>query len=1594
MGLIRTNQRVISVLTIFVLVFSIFQSANVRAMPNNPRTATKAPHKTTEQPRATNNGPHAATEAPQQSPVISGNEVTFYYKGTGNETTVLLAGDFNDWATEGEKAIHLEKGGDNVWSATIQLEHGSFTYKYVVDGQWIADPLNPHQMDDGYGGKNSFVTVGETADSRKVVLVGDLQDELGHSSEWDPAAQMTEMTHIGNDFYMFKGRLPKGTYHYKIAINGSWSENYGAGGQKDGPDITLNVEEDREITFYYHDKTHKIADSTYYQMIPVDQTPRLVGDLQPEIGAGSEWNPAESTAFLLDDDFDNIYTYKTSIPKGKHEFKIVLGDKWEGTEAYPANNCVLNVLEDTEITFSFDNKIKTVLTDYHSGGSDGVVNKEKLYHHTWETAYRKPFGAVQVGETITFRLSAKKDDLTRASVYIKNYLTGNSKMIKMSYAGWMDVEGQGKVDFWEASFTPSEKGVHGYKFIVGDQEATAEYGEDTTEGGTGVAVNKNAGLFQLTVYDPDYRTPDWMKEAIVYQIFPDRFFNGNEKNDDAKKYARGYEPIERTKSWYELPDNPRIKEKDPSQYTGDGIWSNDFFGGDIAGIQKKLDYLQSLGVNTIYLNPIAYAASNHKYDATNYQEIDPMFGTPEEFEAFTKELGRRGMHLILDGVFNHVADDSIYFDRYGKYDIVGAYEYWSTVYDLMNEKGLSLKEAEKEATKKFKKEGQKFSRYEFHHWFHIENEKVDVGTPNERYKYQAWWGFDSLPEIKSVPGKAVDHDSELNNKPFAKYIMYENNSVAKLWIKRGGSGWRLDVANEVDMEFWREFRKELKNQKLKRGATLKNGEEPLILGEIWDDASKYFIGDQYDSVMNYRFERAVMDFLKNGKAENAEAQLKAVQEDYPKEAFYALMNLMGSHDTPRAIFLLGNGTDTYERAEWDPNYNHELGKKRLKLAAIFQMGYPGAPTIYYGDEAGVTGSKDPDDRRTYPWGKEDKDLLRHYQTVGKIRQKHKDLFAYGDLFHVYAKDDVFVYLRKHNEKAAIIAINRGNENQTVTVNLKQFIPNGVTLTDELNQNYQATTKDGKVEFTIPAMTGRMLMSEKWPALPEKVEQLQATEGFKSVTLSWNGKAKQYAIYQTNIEGVLFEKIGTTSETTFTINNLQNGRKYYFAVASVDSNGNEAEKAVTNAVIPHVDLSDAWIGSLTQLENRTLDLSKAVNVKAELYVKGVTETSADEGVTVQLEVRKQGDNDWHVYKAEYSGQNGSNNIFSAKFLPLESGTYEYRFAFSPDLGRNWKYTETILTTFIKDRNDSNPPAEKIELQQPLQESGQVNLHWNLIGEDDPFLLTIVRNGQLLEILQDTAKTTYRDYDVENGKTYSYVVNVYDKAGNVTTSDTVSVTPDQVMVKVTFKVKAPDYTPLTTNISIPNSINGWNTGAWQMTRNGAVTPDWEYTTELEEGTEITYKYVKGGSWDQEGLADHTPNNPNDDDVSFYGYGAIGTDLKVVVQNEGNNEMVIQDYILRWIDMPVVITSPQNGATVNSDSVEFKGNAIKGGMLTINGQTVKINEDMTFSHTVPLQKGENQFTITIEPSQESKTNIFKNDGGAIAKNTKSYTYVIYRE
>lgn len=882
------------------------------------------------------------------------------------------------------------------------------------------------------------VEAAENSADRSFVVTGTVQTRAGAAKDWDPADKTTEMKDIGHGFYAYTVDLPAGPYFYKISVNGSWAENYGLNGNFDGANVQLTLDKPERITIYYNDITHKISDSHSYKMLSDEELPVLGGDFAT----------VEGDKIMRDMLMDEFYQTSLDVKAGTYTAEI----KQKGKKTIKQQ---VTVRQDGKVSFYYDFAAKKLIVD------DGSIHRDKVVHDTWDTAYRAPFQPPKVGEAVKLSLRTQAGEVQKAQLimnkaeitanggdeYNPDYAAGKPAIYDMKKIATQDGS-----DIWSANIVLDENGMYGYTFLLNDM---LQYGDDARPGNTGAIVLRGAKPFQLTVSTEDYHTPDWAKEAIAYQIFPDRFYNGDKSNDNARTTARGYQPIQH-RSWDELPAN---HSKTPAK-DGDTQDCNDFFGGDLAGITAKLDYLKELGVTAIYVNPMMSGCSNHRYDTVDYSSIDPLLGNMEDFKKLVAEMDKRGMHLIMDGVFNHVGDDSIYFDRYGKYKWVGAYEYWSRVYDLMNDKGMDEAAAKEEAKNQLTAEGQVFSPYHWENWFEIKNQKTK-DEMGEKYAYHDWQGYSSL-----VPFS--DKDFLDGKSSLSEYLLYGNNGVITKWFQDGLSSWRLDVAKEIPAEFWKNVRQEVKKLKTTKG------EEPMLLGEIWQDGTQFLTGDQFDSVMNYKLSFAVGDlFLNRGDAKAADDELKILQQNYPREALYDLMNIVDSHDTVRAIYKFGGGQESVPQASL-ADFDYELGKARLKLSAAFILGYPGMPTFFYGDEAGVYGSADPDCRRTYPWGKEDKDLIAYYKQVMGVRNAHKQLFAHGDVNTLKAEGDIFAYARTKGDEAAIVALNRGKAQQVV-IPAAQF--EGAVFVDALDDSFQATAANGKLIVDLGENQARMMIKK-------------------------------------------------------------------------------------------------------------------------------------------------------------------------------------------------------------------------------------------------------------------------------------------------------------------------------------------------------------------------------------------------------------------------------------------------------------------------------------------------------------------------------------
>ncbi len=511
------------------------------------------------------------------------------------------------------------------------------------------------------------------------------------------------------------------------------------------------------------------------------------------------------------------------------------------------------------------------------------------------------------------------------------------------------------------------------------------------------------GAFALTVYDRKYPAPESWYGGIIYHIFVDRFASsGKEK---PKAYAK-------MADW-----NGGITEY--PEYPGAPLANETFFGGDLYGIRDKLDYLSSLGVTTLYLSPIFDARSNHKYDTGDYEHVDSMFGGKRALDSLLKAAEKRGMMVVLDGVFNHTGSDSKYFNREGHYEGLGAY---------------------------------RSEKSKYYRWFSFSN------YPDE---YESWWGIKILPRVNS------------RDKTYINYIAGEGGIIDK-YTTEGVSGWRLDVVDELSDEFV-----DALVERAHTSAKARGGASPLVIGEVWEDASckiaygrrrRYFTGAQLDSVMNYPVRSALIEFLMQKDAKGLALALSTIWEHYPREIVHAVMNLLGTHDTMRIITVLaGDPREWYTNSElavkkMTPE-QYARGVRLVKLGYMINATIPGIPSIYYGDEAGVEGYSDPFNRLPFPWGREDLDLLSFYRGIGRIRREN-DVYKTGELYLCHFDINGFFMFGRGNGKTTIYTA--ANRSDAVIVLELYNVEFDILITS----GDVTDTGDGRV--LIPPMAGALI----------------------------------------------------------------------------------------------------------------------------------------------------------------------------------------------------------------------------------------------------------------------------------------------------------------------------------------------------------------------------------------------------------------------------------------------------------------------------------------------------------------------------------------
>lgn len=649
-----------------------------------------------------------------------------------------------------------------------------------------------------------------------------------------------------------------------------------------------------------------------------------------------------------------------------------------------------------------------------------------FYHNSHELACRHPFGAVPCETEVSVSLWAG-DAADVRQVFLRLWMEKEQReeVLELQPARRHLRQETGDGVFYTSTFTvPEQPGLLWYYFIVRTGEKEYFYGSNEGGGGLGILGESVPPSYQMTVYRRGLTIPAWFREGVIYQIFVDRYFNGN---PDGKVSNPRHNSLLHAR-W----DNTPYYIRDPQGR----VVRWDFFGGNLAGVWKKLPYLKELGVSTIYFNPIFDSPSNHKYDTSNYHNIDPMFGDNPYFARLCEEAARMGFSIILDGVFSHTGSDSIYFNKEGNYNSPGAYQSKSSPY---------------------------------HSWYRFSN------YPHE---YESWWGIDTLPNVDEM------------DPSYREFIITGDNSVLRHWHRMGTKGWRLDVADELPGQFLQELHRELKM--LDPGA--------VLIGEVWEDASNkssyserrdYLLGDELDSVTNYPLRRIMFDFILGHKdGPQTRQAVMNLYENYPLEQFYAAMNMTGSHDVPRLLNELAADIPHHHlpTAEQDA-----LKEARLQLFVLWQMSFPGVPSVYYGDEAGMEGGKDPENRGAYPWGRENKGIQKFFQHMIALRNYY-DVLRSGAWEPLDARDGAFAFLRfiegerdpfgaEKLNNVAVVLLNRDRENEVhFDLDLGRF--GGEKYVDPLDNYREIPLNEGRLQVVVPPLQGMLLLKDRWSANKE------------------------------------------------------------------------------------------------------------------------------------------------------------------------------------------------------------------------------------------------------------------------------------------------------------------------------------------------------------------------------------------------------------------------------------------------------------------------------------------------------------------------------
>lgn len=1190
-----------------------------------------------------------------------------------------------------------------------------------------------------------------------------------------------------------------------------------------------------------------------------------------------------------------------------------------------------------------------------AASQDNNVEWGGLGHNSRDPLYRSPTGAVTTGTPIRLRLRAADNDLTLAQVRVWNDRTNVSTVYNMTRVANNVLLGTDPTpyEFWEVTLPASAlPTVYWYRFIAIDGSDTNYYEDDGARtGGWGQVFDASPdNSWQLTIYDAGFNTPSWVQNAVIYQIFPDRFRDGNSSNNpSAGEFFYGnFDTVYRSNAsnWNTPICDPRSSFNPGT--TCPGIYSQNFYGGDLQGIIDQLAYLDSLGVTALYLNPIFESPSNHKYDTTDFFVVDDNFGTLATFQTLVTQANALGINIILDGVFNHSSSDSVYFDRYSRWTGGSLPNVFptSTTLGLDDDSGAC-----------------ETNSGSFTPWYTFFNYTGGGASPcSDNRDYPKWFGiFDSLPVYNHDYGPVRDY-----------FINNGVNSVGPYWISQGASGWRLDVAPEIDHgtindptdDYWEDF----------RAAVHAIAPDAYIVGEEWGNPTSWTIGGEWDATMNYQFSAAVLSFWRDSSfsdndfnggssagvlnpldANGVNERLLNLEERYAPPAFYAMMNLFGSHDTNRVLFLLDHNTGSNNPATYNnPAYDWSDAISRLRGAALMQMTMPGAPTIYYGDEIGLVGpigfdgsqwQDDPYNRQPYPWLDEtgtpfynhlqsttSRDALYNYYALLTSTRNSNPALRTGSFDPLYTSGDIYAYGRKmsNDSNTAIVVINGTNSVQSATVNVSGYIPFGANLTDALTSTAYIVDGSGNINIpSLPARGGVILILNSFTGRPACVTDLVAVSGAGNVNLSWStvANATSYDVYRSRLSGGGFDFIGNVGTNSYLDGSVANATTYYYRVVGRnDATGLTSDLYCNNEASATPALAIGWhtLQWPPTLTHTLSAVTPTANIYGQVYIGGSTDAQNTPVAGVSVEVgygpvsTNPNSPSWTWFPAIPNPGydfNQNNDEYQGTLLPTAAGTFWYTYRWSTDGGLTWRYSQLnppggdytsgnvgVLT--VNPPADTTAPSAPTTLAVLATTSTSVTLGWDAHPNTDGDLYgfrvyrenTASPGYTLINTVIGAGVVQYIDNSVTSGENYNYYITALDDSLNESgQSNTVNADAVLRQVAVTFVATVPNPSPGT--IYIVGSFNGWNPGdpTYAMTQTGPTT--WEITFDILDGTTIEYKYSRGDWLRGDKAADGNAEISNRMHTANYGVTGVQT---------------VNNTVANWRDPLVVSTNPADTAT----------------------------------------------------------------------------------